>query len=355
MVRRTDVRVANIVLILLTLVAACAVMESPSGGPEDKVPPRVVGTVPRLDSTGVAPDVHPVFTFSERMDDESFKNRVLVFPSVPFERLKVRGERLEIAFGRPLPDTTVCLLLRPGYRDNHLVASPMGYALYFATADSMARGEVSGLILFKEKPDSTGVAELFELRADTVVKVETQKPSRIAVAELGGYFSFRGLPTDGARFILWAFTDRDGDGHFSASREFAALFPDTIVLTEREPRVENVRVKIIDPNEPGSIAGRVVNETSFKELATIRLEPLFTGERPRVARADSTGSFLVGSLKPGAYRLSAFIDIKPDTVCGTYVEQADTTKALPEPCVTVPDTIVVKPGEAKTVPVFNLK
>jgi hypothetical protein len=219
----------------------------------------------------------------------------------------------------------------------------------------LERGEISGLILFKEKPDSTGLAELFALRGDTVVKVETQKPLRAAPAQKGGFFSFRGLPSGGERYLLWAFTDRDGDGHFSAVGEFAALFPDTLVLTGRAPRVEDIRVKIIDPNEPGSVAGRVVNETSFKKRPTVRLEPLLKGERPRSATADSTGSFLVSPVPPGAYRLLAFIDVKADTMCGTYVEAADTTKTLPEPCVTASDTIVVKPGEPVTVSPITLK
>ena len=348
-------RMLKILATLVFLIAACAVMEPPSGGPEDKIPPRVIGTLPRPDSAGVARDVKPIITFSERVDEESFKNRVLVFPPLPFDRLTVRGERLEIAFGGLFPDTTVCLLLRPGFKDNHLVASPSGYTLHFATADSMERGEISGLILYREKPDSTGLAELFELRADTVIKFETQKPSRVAPAMQGGFYSFRGLPTNGARFLLRAFTDSDGDGHFSEAKEFAAVYPDTLILRRDAPRIEDVRVKIINPNEPGSIAGLVVNETRFAKRPTIRLEPLAAGERPRVAIADSTGSYLVSPVRPGAYRLSAFIDVKPDTLCGTYVEGADTTKTLPEPCVMLPDTIVVKPGEAKVVGSLTLK
>jgi len=338
------------------LAAACAVMEPPSGGPEDRTPPRVLSTAPPADSAGVSPGVRPVITFSERMDEESFKNRVMVFPPLPFDRLKVRGESLEISFDTLFPaDTTVCIVLRPGFRDNHLVSSPLGYTFYFATADSMAGGQISGSILFKEKPDSTGVAELFELRGDTAFAVDRTKPSRAVNAEALGRFAFRGLPAGNAQYVLRAFTDRDGDGHYSPSKEFAALYPDTIVLTPAAPVRENVTVRVIDPNEPGSIAGRVVNETALGRPATLRLEPFAKGVRVKTAEADTTGSFLLAPVQPGMYRLSAFIDMKPDTLCGSYVEAADTTKTLSEPCVTIADTLVVKPGEAKTIPAVTLK
>lgn len=342
-------------LVVIFLLAACAVMQPPSGGPEDTVAPRVVSTVPRSDSAGVARDVKPVIMFSEKIDGTSFTNRVLVFPPVPFDRLRARGDNFEIRFASPLPDTTVCVVLRPGIKDDHQVATKESYTFYFATADSMARGEISGWVLLKEKPDSAGVAELFQIRGRDTINVHAAKPSRIAPADHGGAFAFRGLPTNDARFLLWGWIDTDNDGHFTQGKDYDALYSDTLLLTRRAHLIEALRIKVINPNEPGSIAGRVVNETSFKEHATLRLESLKKGERARVAKADSTGNFLLSAVLPGSYRLTAFIDIKRDTLCGTYVEPTDTAKVLQEPCVTLPDTLVLKPGEDKKLEPFKLK
>jgi len=349
LVRRHLVRKNSVLVCGIAVLAACAVMETPSGGPEDKAPPRVVETMPASDSAGVGRDISPRITFSEKVDPQSFKNRVSLFPAVEFASLKVKGERLEIGFKNLLPETTFCVLIGAGIRDYHRVESKQNYFLFFSTADSIARGEISGAISFKDAPDSAGVAELFAVRADSAINVGTAKRARIAFARKDGRFTFRALPTDGSRFLLRAFIDRDADGRYSAGKEFAALLPDTLALKRSEDRLEDIRINIIDPNEPGRVEGRVINETPFRLAPTVRLGPVKPGEPALSVQADSTGAFVIGTVPPGSYLVSAFIDLKADSLCGTYFEAADTTNARPEPCVTFPDTLRLKPGERKTL------
>jgi hypothetical protein len=348
-VRRHLVRKNPLLMCGVALLAACAVMESPSGGPEDKAPPRVVETTPTSDSAGVARDVSLRISFSEKVDPQSLKNRVFLFPAVEFASLKVKGERLEIGFKSLLPETTFCLLIGAGIRDYHRVESKQNSFLFFSTADSIARGEISGAISFKNAPDSAGVAELFAVRADSVTDFHTAKRARIAFAGRDGRFTFRALPTDGSRFLMRVFIDRDADGRYSAGKEFAAILPDTVSLKRSRDRLEDIRINVIDPNEPGKVEGRVINETAFKAAPTVRLGPVKPGESALSAQTDSTGNFVLRAVPPGSYLVSAFIDLKPDTLCGTYFDAADTTKVLPEPCVTLPDTLRVKPGELKTL------
>jgi uncharacterized protein (DUF2141 family) len=351
------------------LLGACAVMEAPPGGPEDKIPPSVVSTIPRDDSAGVARDVAPMFFFNEKVDPASFKNRISMYPPVAFDRIRVKGERLEISFRDLLPETTLCVLLSPGIRDYHRIESKKNFMLFFSTADSIARGEISGTVLFKDKPDSMGVAELFEVRGDTARALRSATRARVAFAGSQGRFVFRALPTDGTRFLLRAFIDADGDGRYSEGREFATVRPDTFALDRLRPMREEVRIVIIDPNEPGSVEGRIVNETAFRIPPTIRLawvggsaagaEGHAAAARASAAalstRADTAGAFMLARVPPGSYTLSAFIDVNPDTLCGVYYEAADSTKAINEPCVTLPDTLRIKPGERTALEAIILK
>ena len=353
--RRRFGRLIPLLLAGPVFAAACAVQAPPPGGPEDKTPPFVVRTVPARDSAGVARNVAPVITFNEKVDPASFKNRVVAYPPLEFDRLKVKGERLEIGFKGLLPETTMCLILRPGIKDYHRIESKQNYLLYFSTARAIERGEVSGVIFFKDKPDSTGVAELFSVRGDTALNLRTAPRARISFAGKDGKFDLRALPTDGSRFVLRAFSDRDGDARYSEAKEFATLWPDTIALAPLHERVEDIRITIIDPNEPGSVEGRVVNETRFKMFPTVRLAPGRRGARAITARADSTGAFTLSRVPPGAYVFSAFIDVKADTLCGTYFEKGDTTRAIAEPCLTLPDSLRLKPGEAKKLDPVTLK
>ncbi len=227
--------------------------------------------------------------------------------------------------------------------------------LYFSTGDSIARGEISGMVLFKEKPDSAGVAELFEVAGDTAIDLRSAKRSRVAFAGKDGRFVLRALPTDGSRFLLRAFIDADGDARYSEGRELAALRPDTIALDRLRPIREDVRIAIIDPNEPGAVDGRIVNETPFRTAPTVRLAPAARGVLALAARADSTGAFILSRVPPGSYTVSAFIDVKADSMCGVYYEAADSTRAFNEPCVTLPDTLTIKPGERRTLDSITLK
>lgn len=352
---RDYIRTIVILMAETTFIAACAVIQPPPGGPEDKRPPAIVETIPRSDSAGVARNIAPVVVFSEKVDPASLKNRIFVYPPVEFDRLTVKGERLEIRFKDELPETTICLLVRAGIKDYHRVETKENHLLFFSTADSISRGEVSGVILFMEKPDSTGVAELFAVRSDTTLDLRTAKRARVSFAGKDGRFELRALPADGSTFLLRAFSDRDGDSRYSEGKEFAALYPHTIALEAARERLEEIRINIIDPNEPGSIEGRVVNETQFTMPPTIRLSPAGTGRKMFAARADSTGTFVFSRVPPGAYLFSAFIDIKVDTLCGTYFAEGDTTRALNEPCVSLSDTLRLKPGEIKTLQPLTIK
>lgn len=348
-------RLMSLFLVGSIFAAGCAVQQLPPGGPEDKTPPFVVQTVPARDSAGVARDVAPIITFNEKIDPASLKGRVFSYPPREFDRLKVKGERLEIGFKGLLPETTMCLLLRPGIKDYHRIESKQNYLLYFSTARAIERGEVSGVILFKDKPDSTGVAELFSVRGDTSINLRTAPRARVSFAGKDGKFILRALPTDGSRFVLRVFSDRDGDARYSEAKEFATLWPDTIALAPLHERVEDIRITIIDPNEPGSVEGRVANETRFKIFPTVRLSPGRHGAHAITARADSTGAFTLTRVPPGAYLFSAFIDVKADTLCGTYFEKGDTTRAIAEPCLMLPDTLRLKPGETKKLDPVTLK
>jgi len=337
-----------IVFVVTGLFAACAVMDPPTGGPEDKIPPRVVAITPAPDSAGIARDTAVMIRFDEKLDGDSFKNRIITYPPLDFKAVKVKGERVTIEFKEILPETTVTVLVKIGYQDNHQVKSSTPVTFSFATSPRIDEGTIGGKILFKKKPDSTGVAAIFAV-TDTTVDVRRERESRLAFADRNGDFTFSALPADSSRFILWAFTDKNGDGVFSEGSEFSALFPDTIVLTRDRTGIDGILIYIVDPNEPGSVDGRVIDMTELGKHPTVRLAPLLPGERPIIAATDTTGNFVIPVIPPGRYTVSFFIDMEADSACGEYRSPADTTVSLAEPCYAAPDTLVVKPGESQTL------
>ncbi len=341
--------------LLLLIAVACAVIQPPPGGPEDKTPPHIVGIYPAPDSASVSRDAGIRVTFSEKVDEATFKDRIRLYPPVAFDRLKVKGEVLEISFAEQLPETTIVVLIAGGYKDWHNVANKENLIFRFSTADSLLGGEIEGRVLFKREPDSTGVVKIFEIVSDSAISVKTDLESRISFAGRDGGYGFRALPTGDARFIVWAFSDKNKDGEYADGKEFAAFYPDTITLTPSRPRAEEIFIDIIDPNEPGIVSGSVLNETELNLLVTVRFDPLLPGESALVVIADSTGRYMVPRIPPGRYIVSTFIDMSPDSLCGEYASPADSALILEEPCLTLPDTLVVEPGEEKSMNPITLE
>ncbi len=338
-----------IAVLLLFLLYACAVMEPPTGGPRDETPPSIVSTIPSQDSTNVSGDVEVQVIFSEKLDPESFKNRISTYPPVEFDDIDVDDEVLKVKFESPLPGTTFVFHLESGYRDDHRVEGMERLMLYFSTNSYMEKGLISGWTLFKEKPDSLGVVKLFRADGDTIGDFITEQEARVAYSDNLGKFSFRALPTDSVTFIVWAFSDRDDNGRYSESDDFAILQPDTVTLAERSVYVRELRLDIIDPDEPGSIGGGIENRTEVAGLPLVILKSLSAEGGEMFTAADSSGVFRLKPVAPGEYTLTALMDIKADSICGNYPSPEDSTVMMEEPCFTMGDTLRLKPGEKKQI------
>ncbi|MFO7915917.1 MAG: hypothetical protein R6U43_09545 [Candidatus Krumholzibacteriales bacterium] len=334
--------------------AACAVREPPSGGPEDKDPPRFLNTVPEADSAGLPRDISFTVNFGEKIDGESFKNKIAVYPQNPFDEIKASDSRLEISFQEIFPETTISLYIKKGYMDYHGVESGKGMVFYYSTADSFERGLISGTVKFKNQATEKGIVRIAPLHPDTV-DIYDRKEKRTVPADKEGRFVFRYIPADSSGLLIWGFIDENDDGNFSRQREFALVYPDTFYLTEGRPSREGLILNIIDPNEPGEISGEVVNETSIDLRPSVLISPLREGERKHYTIADSIGYFLAKPLKPGRYTLEAFLDISGDSSMSYAMDPADSTRSIREPGISLPDTLEVEPGEKKELDVIIIK
>ncbi|MBN1163613.1 MAG: Ig-like domain-containing protein [Candidatus Krumholzibacteriota bacterium] len=341
--------------LLICATVTCAVVKPPTGGPEDKTPPDIGRFWPPPDSAGISGTETIEIVFTEKVDGESFKDRITLYPPVPFDKIAVKNDKLRISFSESLPDTTICVLIKSGFQDNHLVKNERNYIFYFSTSATLQPGEISGKVMFKREPDSTGVIKLTEVKGDTISNIYNYPESRIAFAGKNGDFTFRALPPDSAKFLLWAFSDKNGNGRYDAGKDFSLVFPDTILLTSNRYRIRDIEMNIIDPHEPGSLEGRVIDETGLGILPLVRLDNVIPAEKPVLTRVDTLGYFKIPKLPPGKYAYAVFVDMKADSLPGEYTDPADSTVTLREPVWTAPDTLGVMPGEEKVLTPINLK
>lgn len=336
-------------VLLVLLIWGCANIQPPPGGPKDETPPSVVLSLPKSDSVGVAPDSKIVLYFSEKLKEpQDLRSKVRFYPAVEIEQAKARGDRVEIKIAGTLhPDTTYVVALLPGVQDRHNVLTRSRWETVFATSTAIASGEIQGEVWFKDEPSGDAVLWLYHL-PDSIFDPTAQRPAREARSNPSGEFKIPYLPTDGAAFLLFAFRDTRGDGQYNPEDDFAVLYPDTLRLSESLPVAALQRMTIIDPNEPGSLMGKISTELVLERDILLRLVP--ATEKPLLVRTDSTLAYEFRAVPPGTYALWAFLDYQPDSICGLYTDPEDSSKVLEEPCQVFPDSITIFPGEKTELP-----
>lgn len=344
---------------MTAVLAACAEEGLPPGGPEDKTPPKVVATVPAQDSAGVAATSDIRVTFSEDMSKTRLERLLVFSPEVRIGSVGWDGRTLIVhPQGGLNPDTTYVVRLREGFRDHHNVMNESGYRWAFATSAHVDSGTVSGTIYFRRVPTADGVVDAYSLPRDSSFSPATAAVSdRTGQADDKGTYTVGYLPTNGRRFLLFAYVDKNHNRVFDADQEIGIASPDTVTLTPQAPVRGGVDFYIVDPNEPGVVRGRVINETTIDTLrVSVALFSPADSTSPRYyTLCDTTGDYKFGNVRGETYILQAFIDVDHDSTCSSYPCGPDSMATCPEPCYVRPDSLVVTPGETVDVTPITLR
>lgn len=330
---------------------SCAVSVPPSGGPEDKTPPSVATTVPAADSVGVATDTRVAIEFSESMTRARVERQVTFEPPIVIGSVDWDGSTILIApEGGLHPDTTYVVTVEPGFQDHHRVAAKEPYRFAFATSAHIDSGQVKGIVLFRREPTKNGVVDCYALPVDTGFAPGTTRPDRRGIAGDDGRYTVDYLATDNHAYLVWAFEDKKGNRSFDPGEDVGLSEPDTVWLRPDEP-VAYFRPAIVDPNEPALVAGSIVNSSGVDTMAvSVRLSAVNdTVSTFYYALCDTLGAYRFETVHGGRYLLSAFIDVYADSLCGTYPCGPDSARTCAEPCAVHPDTVVVEPGDKRSM------
>lgn len=341
-------RIVLWVVLFGTIVTACAIPIPPSGGPEDKTSPAVVGTAPRGDSVGVSPDSKISITFSEDMMRKQVDKLVTLSPEVEIEGVDWKDQTLTLTPAAPLhPETTYVVTIAPGFRDNHNVPAQSDFRFAFATSASIDSGTISGRVLFRRKPTKNGIVRCFVLPKDTSFTQEASRPDREVKTDDEGKYTLEYLPTRGHQILVWAFEDANNNGSFAPNDEVGLVPADTVVLSTVVPAFPNNDLYIVDPKEPAVLTGIVSNQTGADTvLVSVALSAVNDSTPPTYfIKCDESGAYELKNVYANSYLLQAFIDFRPDSLCGLYPCPDDSATMCREPCVTYPDTIVLNPGD----------
>lgn len=229
-------RKATIYIILtmaaILLIASCASIGTPSGGPRDEDPPRFVSSSPLQGAVDVTPQ-KVVLTFNELVTlKDAFSKVVMSPPPATTPRYSSLGRRVTVEFRDSLlPETTYTIDFGDAIADNNEGNQMDNFIYTFSTGPVLDTLMISGMVLGAEdlQPAAgmyVGLHTVLEDSAFTKNRFE-----RVAKADNNGHFVIAGLAPGNYR--VYALGDMDGDLKWSSPDESLAFY-DAIISPTAE-------------------------------------------------------------------------------------------------------------------------
>jgi hypothetical protein len=206
--------------VLLLLWSTCANIKTPSGGPKDKRPPKLVSSKPaanQINYKGVSVEL----TFNESIKLNNPKEEIIISPSPAKDiEFTTKGNKVLILPKTPWKDsTTYSILFREGVQDITESNSPTNLKLAFSTGpwiDSlMLSGNAFDLIAGQPKEKITVAvysADTFDIFNDT--------PSYFTKTDKRGNFVLENIRA--GQYKIYAFEDKNKN--LKAQRCMVSLF-----------------------------------------------------------------------------------------------------------------------------------
>ena len=236
------------------MIAACATQVAPTGGPEDKLPPRVAGVSPAPKTANHPNELYVKLEFDEWINASIPRGAITISPPIEKKlRYEVHGKTLEV-YSRAELDTgtTYTVTFAGGIKDLRGNALAKPFQVVFstgATIDSLTlhgRVMVSDSLVRKKSYPSVGLylmgperesKRYLEKYRDTVTKVldslpmlTKEEPLYLTAADSIGNFSFTGLKA--GRYRVVAFVDGNGNHKIEPSSELAGVWISDLALSE---------------------------------------------------------------------------------------------------------------------------
>ena len=212
---------------------SCASMGTPDGGPYDEMPPKFVGSSPKLHAVNTK-NKKLELEFDEFIKLEKAAEKVVVSPpQLDQPEIKVVGKKVVIELIDTLKDsTTYTIDFSDAIVDNN-EGNPMGHFTYsFSTGASIDTMEVSGTVLNAAdlEPIKGIQVGLHKNLNDTAF---TKLPfDRVSRTDSRGHFSIRGVAP--GKYRIYALMDGNQNYLFDSKTE-AIAFSDSVIIPSMMP------------------------------------------------------------------------------------------------------------------------
>jgi hypothetical protein len=312
--KKSSVSSSLLSAVLFTIIiASCAKVSNPTGGPRDRTLPVVVQTEPAYGARNFKGKTI-VITFDEYVTLNNINDKFMVSPPMKKKpKVFIRGKNVMIEFAENLRDsTTYTCYFQDAIRDLNEGNTIEDYQFVFSTGSILDSLSVTGNVYNAfnlETPEKTMVLLYRDLADSFVVK---HLPDYITRVDLKGYFRINNVKAGSYR--LYALKDADNSKNYNNPEEefafmdapveidplknFIPVVKDTVKKKKPEIKVRDLR----GPNERKEV------KTPLDTIVKI-------GEFPLMLFApQKTNHYLTSSGRPSKYLLNYTLSLPPDSM-----------------------------------------
>jgi hypothetical protein len=271
LLKRINKRKTLIFILLSFILIKCANQLPPSGGDEDKIPPKIIEVYPPDGTTNFDKNYFEI-DFSEYVDKRSVRDAIFISPFIEGTFTYTwSGTSLEVTFPERLKDdVTYTITVGTDAVDlNNKNRMAQAFTFSFSTGDKIDRRIISGRVYGKEKEGIFIYAYKIEESSDSLLK---RKPDYVSQTGVDGNFSLQGLGAGNYR--LFAVNDKFRDYLYQQDQDEIG-FPNTdIFLSEADSIYTDLYFLLFnaDVSKPRLISGIMTDRNHMLVSANKELD-----------------------------------------------------------------------------------
>ena len=289
-------------LLVLILIAGCAKIASPTGGPKDLDPPEIVKSNPVNGVTNFKGD-KIVITFNEYVVLDKINEKFMVSPPMKKKpQISLRRKNVIIEYDEELKDsTTYTFYFQDAIRDLNESNPIDNFQFVFSTGPVVDSLSVTGNVnngFSLDPPEETLVLLYRELADTAVIK---QLPAYISRVDKKGYFRIDNVKK--GTYRLYALKDADNSKNFNlADEEFAFMNTPIEVTAENNflPIVKDtIKVKKLLTKEQKETADTIIRKGEYQLI---------------LYKPEKKLHYLTSSQRTQQYKLVYTLSLPPDSL-----------------------------------------
>ena len=222
----------------LILLSACAVQQSPSGGPKDETPPEVIKSTPPANSVNFAGD-RITLTFNEFVTLKEINTQLVISPPLnKTPEFTMRGKSMIMKFDEPLLENTTYNFFFGDAIVDITEANPLStYNFSLSTGPILDSLSIKGKLMdaFILQPVENAYVMLYDTIYDSVPYL--QRPYYLSRTNKNGEFALNNLRD--SKYLMFALSDINNNYLYDLPTEKIA-FSDSLI----RPVFHGSRVKL---------------------------------------------------------------------------------------------------------------